>query len=720
MESRLVLSPVAIVPLRGVEPDSDQDVAGTTNDNSESSELSTSRSDVTSQTSRRTSTIQDDTVLSRLSADSVEPASQSAEGRGTRNPIVDSKVSTAATDDASNASPTTSIDQNNSDNERSTDQATSTVAVADSELTVVTTSPVSAPSANGDNTVKATDTDVVANDDVRRPTITSGQPTEDHAHRAEDPVLVLPPQETSNQVITEAANADDIADDIAAETTNTSTGTTSVAVTETRSQNIREPAAAASEKPTSTTTSETSTEEPVDRSATQITVNEDNTTRRTQTVRPALQVERSDVGSESPETASRERAEAVAGVRTEEVIVPVIKISERDPEPPDGALKTAGDTVSDSTGDERDQVSIRPAVDTKAEPKIQEPRVEVVDPQRAPAADVGADTTAPDINEPAPTVADTGVDDRTTISVARITDAVEPTDVTIGPSDARTQAIDDSDSAANKNLEAVDSATTSDSETQPDSVDLPQTVAPSATINSSITAAAPTRQNFNLHNVDQWLSDPAPVPDIDPAVSFHAVITPGSESNSPWRCFLFLSDTTAQTDTALENSDASHTFFGDATRVGLMLAAINHAGRRSGSVISMTESFEELRTEGSPYSRERRRRRSPNARRIPTSFDRLRQAINPLETVDEHDALPSALPSPDVVFADAASMSLLYQNNFGGSLSPRYGFLWGSLLLGGAGLAVHRAGRSRKSRARRQLILPAAPRNSGETRKFSD
>ncbi|MEO1984516.1 MAG: hypothetical protein ABGZ24_28710, partial [Fuerstiella sp.] len=64
--------------------------------------------------------------------------------------------------------------------------------------------------------------------------------------------------------------------------------------------------------------------------------------------------------------------------------------------------------------------------------------------------------------------------------------------------------------------------------------------------------------------------------------------------------------------------------------------------------------------------------------------------------------------------------SLLSQNNFGGSLSPRYGFLWGRLLLGGAGLAVHRAGRSRKSRAHRQLILPAAPRNSGETRKFSD
>ncbi|MCP4787055.1 MAG: hypothetical protein GY903_14470 [Fuerstiella sp.] len=105
---------------------------------------------------------------------------------------------------------------------------------------------------------------------------------------------------------------------------------------------------------------------------------------------------------------------------------------------------------------------------------------------------------------------------------------------------------------------------------------------------------------------------------------------------------------------------------------------------------------------------------------MPTSLYRLRQAINPLETVDEHNALTGALRSADAVVADAASMSLLYQNNVGASPSPGYGYLWGSVLLEGAGLAVNRASRRGRPQPRRQLIPPAAPRNSAETLIFLD
>jgi hypothetical protein len=280
--------------------------------------------------------------------------------------------------------------------------------------------------------------------------------------------------------------------------------------------------------------------------------------------------------------------------------------------------------------------------------------------------------------------------------------------------------VDDTDAVANENLETVESRTTSDAETQADSVESRQASAPGATVSSSITAEELTRQNFGHHDTGQWLPDDASVPETSPAANTHAVTPPDNGLTSPWPSWLLSDQTTAQTHSDPGGGDTTHTFFGDATRVGLMLAAVNHAGRRSGSLIGVTESLEELRSEGSPYSRERRRRRGPTSRRMPTSFDRMRQAINPLETVDEHNALPSTLPSPDAVFADAASMSLLYQNNFGGSQSPRFGFLWGGLLLGGAGLAVNRAGRSRKSQTCRQLIPPGAPRNSGETLKFSD
>ena len=90
---------------------------------------------------------------------------------------------------------------------------------------------------------------------------------------------------------------------------------------------------------------------------------------------------------------------------------------------------------------------------------------------------------------------------------------------------------------------------------------------------------------------------------------------------------------------------------------------------------------------------------------------------NPLT---KHNSLPNAHPSADAVFADAASMSLLYQNNFGSSHSERNGFLWSGLLLGGAGLVASRASRGRKIQPHRQLIPPSVSRNGGETLRFAD
>ncbi|MEO1979862.1 MAG: hypothetical protein ABGZ24_05050, partial [Fuerstiella sp.] len=449
--------------------------------------------------------------------------------------------------------------------------------------------------------------------------------------------------------------------------------------------------------------------------STELTVEKGSNTSRTPTVRPASQVQRTDVTPDSveAETQSREAADSVNAVRSTDDIVSVSNIGVRSPEQRITALMPVEGAETKSTGDEPDQVSVRPAADTNVEPRQQQPLVAVVETRRTSLSDVDTDATSPAVNDPASPVAVILVDERTTTPEERITDTVERSDVAIVSTEIQRSIVDDTDSVANENVE---SAATSDAETQRDSTESPPASDSGATISSSLTAEGLTRQDFVHRDAGQWLSDHTPVQGTSTDAGTHAVTARGSESTSPLPSWLFLAEATAQTHSELDGGDTTHTFFGDATRVGLMLAAVNHAGRRSGSLISVTESLEEQRSEGSPYSRERRRRRGPTGRRMPTSFDRLRQAINPLETVDEH----SALPSPDAVFADAASMSLLYQSNFGGGQPPRYGFLWGSLLLGGAGLAVNRAGRGRRSQTRRPLIPPAAPRNSGETLKFSD
>ena len=662
MESRLVLSPMAMVPIRGIEPITDLNDGEATNDNSSSSEFSITRTDASSQTSQRMPTVKDNTAVSKSPAGIVEPASQSAEGRGPRNPVAGSDVSTTAKEVTS--TPLTTNDRNNGANKPLADRTTSSASVSKSQLSTASPPTVEAQPSSDDEPVKGTDN--IANDDVRLSTISSEQPTKDNTSRTENPVHVPRQQEISNDVVIKDPNSDDIIVGVG----DISTGTKSTAVTVTPSRQVKEPASRA-ETSTSTLAFDTRpvdipTETPRDRSSAEVAVKENGNKEQAKTVRPASQVERTDVVADSVETQVRE-----------------------------------------------------PAAGTLVGPNARQRRATIQETERTPLPGVDTNTAAADVSEPAVRVSSTPVDDGTSTSFERVTDAVERADVDIISSDFQSSDVDDTASAANKTTETVDAATTSDFEAQRDSVESSQAITPEAIVSSWMTAEELARQKLGDYRAEQWLSEHVAASVTNQVARTHATPVPGSGATLPRQSRLFLlAEATAQSPSDSEHDDTTHTFFGDATRVGLMLAAINHAGRRSGSLISVTESWEELRGEGSPYSRERRRRRSSTARRMPTSFDRLRQAINPLESVDENNSLPSALPSPDAVFADAASMSLLYKNDFGGRPAPRSGFLWGSLLLGGAGLAVNRAGRSRKPQKARQLIPPSAPRNTGETLKF--
>ncbi len=57
-------------------------------------------------------------------------------------------------------------------------------------------------------------------------------------------------------------------------------------------------------------------------------------------------------------------------------------------------------------------------------------------------------------------------------------------------------------------------------------------------------------------------------------------------------------------DASHERSESFRTLFGDVIRVGQMIAAVNHAGRRPGKVFSVLQSSDELRDAGPAYSKE--------------------------------------------------------------------------------------------------------------------
>ncbi len=170
-----------------------------------------------------------------------------------------------------------------------------------------------------------------------------------------------------------------------------------------------------------------------------------------------------------------------------------------------------------------------------------------------------------------------------------------------------------------------------------------------------------------------------------------------------------------------QKESTSLLFFSDATRVGLLLAAINHGNPKTRSIAAFLDATDDARSEGPPYSKDRRRRRAATGRRAPTSFERLRNLVNPMETIDAANALPCAAPSCDEVFADSAMMSVLYHEPLheSGTSRSRLSWLFGGFMGGAAGAAgvAARSGRGRQHSSRPS---PAKPRYSGETLKFAN
>lgn len=81
-------------------------------------------------------------------------------------------------------------------------------------------------------------------------------------------------------------------------------------------------------------------------------------------------------------------------------------------------------------------------------------------------------------------------------------------------------------------------------------------------------------------------------PDAHSAVRISAATTSNSAQDLRWQSWLTVAEEPADTDADHEQNESTHTFFGDATRVRLMLAAVRHAGRRSGAVFSVVDSAE--------------------------------------------------------------------------------------------------------------------------------
>jgi hypothetical protein len=679
MESRLVLSPVVMLPIHGGEP-----IAETPTDDSVASERPADRSEVASQTSQRISNVHNETAPQDSSDGGAGPRSKTAGDRTSLSPIVETRLNADTTGVTSGTSSTTTEIAIDVGSHQSTGGTTLTVAdggvrspaasAPTAESTLIDSSPVSADVVVKQEQRSAGDVDAKEQ--------SSAENEVSAAPMASSDTVTVPVTDTLSRVNGDSASATD---------TSTSKVTTVSSVVEASVVRLRED------------------------SGTELTSNENGDAYQTTEVRSVSPETKQDVVFGAVETEGRESADGVAVLEDTRRTASVSTDSKVDSEQRDVVTTTVAANFPTSSPDRQQRSDVRPAAVTDADSQARQSDVTIVASDRIRKTNADTDATAPSINEAVlPVEVAEGLDEPPT-HVARVNDAVEGRVVPVVVSGPQQK---DTSSGLNEDRQTVGSTTETDVDTQPVPAEMPL-VAGGETSNiwSVSMEQTPDGRIEEAQKSVGWLSDIAHAPEAHPAAHLPAATTSDSSTSLQW---LMMAEAPPVTDADHERSESTHTFFGDATRVGLMLAAVRHAGRRSGSVFSVVDSPEELRGEGAAYSKERRRRRAATARRMPTTFDRLRQAIHSLESVDEHNSLPNAVPSPDAVFADAASMSLLYQNNFGSSHSERSGFLWGSLLLGGGALAANRASRSRKSQPRRELIPPSAPRNGGETLRFAD
>ena len=164
---------------------------------------------------------------------------------------------------------------------------------------------------------------------------------------------------------------------------------------------------------------------------------------------------------------------------------------------------------------------------------------------------------------------------------------------------------------------------------------------------------------------------------------------------------------------------AVHTVFGDATRLAIMLAAVNHAGRRSGSLVNYSAMDEDCRTEAGSSTPERRRRRSANSRKPSRAANRLPCSFNPHEAVNDSQTIGALEATPDCFFANSASMCVLFNESSETESGSHDSLLAGILLGVTAGSVAARQARRRKAAATVRP-KPAAPRYSGATVVFAD
>ena len=165
-------------------------------------------------------------------------------------------------------------------------------------------------------------------------------------------------------------------------------------------------------------------------------------------------------------------------------------------------------------------------------------------------------------------------------------------------------------------------------------------------------------------------------------------------------------------------AQATHTVFGDATRLAIMLAAVNHAGRRSGSMINYSTLDDDHRADGSGFTPDRRRKKSMNSRKPSRTANRLPCSFNPHEAIDEKQTIGALEETPDNLFANAASMCVLFDEPQQKGSSNDNGLLAGILLgFTATGVAARKAAKLKSRPTARPK--PAVPRYSGATVVFS-
>ncbi|MDG1894634.1 MAG: hypothetical protein P8J37_06980 [Fuerstiella sp.] len=604
MESRLVLSPVMMLPIHGTDADTDQGAAEVPSERSSPKEQLLGRSSQVRQTSPST---QDKTETPDSRHDVAGSATLSVDDRGPLSPIVDSRANADATEGVSSTSASGTSQESTAHSQQTVDGTTFTGAAETSASPQESVVTVESVPASLDRTV-----------------------------------AVAREQGPAKEAVSIDSTKGDVVDVSA---TVLSSGTVSVEATEVLSRSGAE----------SMSLPETfdSTDGAADRT-------------------------------------TEGAPERVRGGSSTEVTADVI-----------------GDAIRIDT--------VRPVV-TDEESQSQSSRALIVDTQPVRPADVDTGDGAVNVSDVARPVPIATAKNHSPTPDAQITDRVKTSAITEASSEPA-----GSDTDFDEADEVADSTIKSDANVHPVAAELLCAIDRDGTdTSSSMAHQRPGRISDGNGVASQWASGLVLTPEPSRNVGVDTAAIPNAISSLPWSSWLMSSESRAEICTDHERNATTETFFGDATRVGLMLATVRHAGRRSGNAFRVTESLDELRSEGSSCSRERRRRRAAMARSMPTSFHRTRQVIYPLEYVDGHNSLPNARPSTDDVFADAASMSLLYQDNFGSSDSSRPGVPWSILLLGGAGFAVNRAGRNRKSQTPRQLIPPPVPRSAGETLKFAN